>query len=448
MPRDPTPLDPQRRLGAATATLLVIANMIGSGVFVTTGLLLADVASPPAVLLAWLIGGLMAVCGSLAYGELAAALPRNGGEYLLLSRIYHPAAGFVAGWISLVVGFSAPIAAAALAFGAYLHAVESSIPAIPAAVALVATLSAVHAIHVTVGSGLQNAFALAKVLLIAAFVAGGAVLGDPARALASGDRPWFEAVGSPAFAVALVVVSFSYSGWNGAAYLAGEVRRPSRTLPLALAGGAATVTLLYLALNAVFLSAAPASDLSGVVEIGHVAASRLFGEGGGRILSGGIALALVSSASAMIMAGPRVYHAMGEDYRPLRFLAYRTSSGGPAAAVALQAAAAIAMVVTASFGALLMYLGFTLSLCAGLTVAGVFVLRRREPGLPRPYRAWGYPVTPALFVGLSAWMIVHSLIERPVVALAGLGTVASGLGAYALLARPGSRRLDTGATGR
>ncbi|MDI7267523.1 MAG: amino acid permease [Myxococcota bacterium] len=435
MPQDPSAPNPHRRLGTWTAMLLVVANMIGSGVFATTGLLLPDVGSPATVLLAWLVGGLLALCGALAYGELAAALPRNGGEYRLLTRIYHPAAGFVAGWISLVVGFSAPIAFAALAFGAYLHAIEPAVPAVPAGVGLVAVLSALHAIHVTAGGAVQNLFVLAKVLFVAVFAIGGAALGDPGRALPAGGGSLVEGVGAPAFAVALVIISYSYSGWNGAAYVAGEVRRPSRALPRALAGGAAIVTVLYVALNAAFLAAAPANELSGVVEIGHVAAIRLFGGGAAVVLSAGIALCLVSSVSAMIMAGPRVYHAMGEDYRPLRFLTYRTAAGGPAAAVVLQGTAAIALVLTASFGALLTYLGFTLSLCAGFTVAGVFVLRRREPSLPRPYRTWGYPATPALFVALSSWMVVHSLIERPWIALAGLGTVASGLAAYAVLAR-------------
>ncbi len=422
-----------RRLGGATATLLVVANMVGAGVFTTTGLLLVDLRSSATVLLAWLFGGVLALCGALAYGELVAALPRNGGEYQLLSRIFHPAVGFVAGWISLVVGFSAPVAASALAFGLYLHAIAPQVPVTAAALVLVIALSALHAVHVTVGSRAQNVLVVAKVSLIVVFIVGGTLLGDPAQAWSGGGRAVTETVLSPAFAVGLIFVSFAYSGWNGAAYLAGEIRAPAKALPLALIGGTATVVVLYLGLNAVFLSAAPTSELTGVVEIGHVAATRLFGARAGAFLSGAIALALVSSISAMIMAGPRVYQIIGQDYRPLAFLQYRTTRGGPAAAVALQAVVAIAMVVTASFGALLTYIGFTLSLVAGLTVVGVFVLRLREPDLERPYRTWGYPVTPALFVGLSTWMVAHALVERPVVALAGLATIASGLGLYALL---------------
>lgn len=427
--------DADRRLGAITASLLVVANMVGSGVFSTTGFLLRDLGSGQAVLVAWITGGLLALCGALAYSELVAALPHNGGEYQILSRVFHPGVGFVAGWISLVVGFSAPIAASSLAFGKYLGAIVPVVPPVVAAVVLVAVLSALHAVHVTVGGGVQNVFALAKVVLILVLIIGGFVQGDPARVIAGGERSIGEAVISPAFAIGLIYVSFAYSGWNGAAYLAGEVRRPDRTLPLALVAGTLAVAALYLGLNAVFIAAAPFSELSGVVEVGHVAAVHLFGESAGRMLSGLIALALVSSISAMIMAGPRVYQAMGETCPRLAFLGMRTRFGGPAAAVGLQAVVSLSMVLSATFEVLLTYIGFTLSLSAGLTVVGVLVLRVREKDLSRPYRTWGYPVTPLLFAGLSSWMVLHALVERPVIGLAGLGTLGSGALLYLLLGK-------------
>lgn len=439
----PTPATPQigqppRRLGAATATLIVIASMIGTGVFTTTGFLVRDIPSSPAVLLAWLVGGLLALCGALAYGELVAALPRNGGEYQILARVYHPAVGFVAGWISLVVGFSAPIAASAIGFGSYLAAIVPAVNPTAAAAILVVGLSALHAAHVTAGSGLQNAFTIGKVLLIAGFVGGGLVVADPARVFASGTMPVADAVISPQFAVGLILVAFAYSGWNGAAYIAGEVRRPDRVLPLALFLGTGVVVLLYLGLNVVFLASAPPEELAGVVEVGHVAATRLFGPGTGAAVSAVIALALVSSVSAQVMAGPRVYEAMGVDYRRLAVLARRSDRGGPVGAVVLQGTIALAMLLTSTFEALLTFIGFTLSLASGLAVVGVIVLRRREPDLRRPYRTWGYPVTPLLFVALSAWMVVHAITERPVVAAAGGLTIVSGLVVHALVAR-GSR---------
>lgn len=418
-----------RRLGATTAMLLVVANMIGTGVFTTSGYLVRDLDSSMAVLSAWLIGGVLALCGALSYAELAAFMPRNGGEYQLLSRIYHPAVGFVAGWISLLVGFSAPIAASALAFGNYAAALAPWLPVTPAALTLVLAVSVLHATHVTLGGSVQNVFSVAKVLLIVVFIVGGLALGDLSL-LSGGSRSFSTAVISPAFAVGLVYISFSYSGWNAAAYLAGEVRRPARSLPIALLGGTAIVMGLYLGLNAVFLASAPPQRLAGVLEIGHVAATHLFGTRAGGMLSALIALALVSSVSSMVMAGPRVYQAMGEDYKPLAWLRMRTRHGGPAVAVALQAAVAMLMAATASFEFILGYIGFTLSLFTGLTVLGLFVLRRREPHGKRPYRTWGYPLTPALFLLLSLWMVVHALWHRPLAAAAGMGTIVSGLLLY------------------
>ena len=424
-----------RRIGLVTATLLVVANMIGTGVFTTTGFLVRDLESSLAVLLGWALGGVLAVCGALAYAELTAALPRNGGEYQILRRVLHPAVGFVAGWVSLVVGFSAPIAAASIGFGKYAGALVPGLEAADAALGLILVLSLMHGLHVRAGAGVQNLFVAAKVVLILVLIGAGLVLGKPSQAFAGGASPLLDVMMSPAFAVGLVFISFSYSGWNGAAYLAGEVRDPSRTLPRALIVGAGVVTLLYLGLNVAFLGSGPVAGLSGKVAVGHIASLRLFGPEAGRLFSGAIALALVSTVSAMIMTGPRVYQAMGDDFRGLSDLSFRTKGGGPAVAVALQALVAGFMVVTATFESLLAYIGFTLSLSAGMCAIGVFVLRLREPDLPRPYRAWGHPLTTLLFVGLSGWMMAHTLIHKPGAALAGLATILSGLGIYLLVGR-------------
>ena len=430
-----------RRIGAWTAAMVVVASMVGTGVFTTTGLLVRDLGSPAAVLGAWAVGGLLALCGALSYGELAAALPRNGGEYQILGRVFHPALGFAAGIVSLVVGFSAPLAASALAFGHYLAAVAPGFPPMPSAIGIVVLASLLHAFHVRLGGRVQAAVTALEVALVLAFVVAGAVHGDPSRLLATPSG-----AGTRSFAVALIYVSFAYSGWNGAVYLAGEVKEPSRTLPRALLAGTALVVVLYLALNAVFLSAAPAGELAGVVEVGHVAAVRLLGPGAGRVLAALVALVLASSVSAMLMAGPRVYETMGLDYPALSILARRTRHGGPAVAVAFQALVAVGMIATASFAALLAYIGFTLSLVAGLTVAGVLVLRRREPALERPYRTWGYPLTPLLFVALSAWMVAHALFENPASSWAGLATVAVALALHVLLGRRGEARASRDST--
>ncbi len=424
-----------RRIGTPAATMVVVASMVGTGVFTTTGLLLADLGSPLAVLAAWAVGGVLALCGALSYAELAAALPRNGGEYQLLGRIFHPAAGFAAGVVSLVVGFSAPLAASALAFGQYLSAAVPGVPPTTAAVGVIVAAAALHGVHVRLGARAHAVATALEVALILALVLAGATRADPAFLVAQGP----PAPPAPVFAAALVYVAFAYSGWNGAVYLAGEIRSPSRGLPLALLGGTALVVVLYLALNVVFLAAAPGAELAGVVDVGRVVAARLLGAGAGRLVSALVALCLASSVSAMLLAGPRVYEVMGLDYPALAILSRRTRHGAPAVAVAVQAALAAAMIATASFGALLAYIGFTLSLVAGVCVAGVIVLRRREPDLARPYRTWGYPVTPLLFVALSAWMVAHAILEKPAASWAGVATVLAALALQALLGRRAQR---------
>ena len=439
----------ERQLGVRTAALLVVASMVGTGVFTTTGFLVRDLQSAPAVLVAWLLGGLTALCGALSYGELTAALPANGGEYALLSRAYHPLVGFVAGFVSLVVGFAAPTAASAIAFGKYLHRVvpggPEGWPAL-AGVALILLTSLLHVATVRRGSRFQDLATGAKVLFILAFVLAGLGRGEPGRLL-EGDAPLVDAVTSGPFAVGLVYVAFAYTGWNAAAYVAGETRDPGRNLPRALALGTGVVMLLYLGLNGVFLAAAPAEALAGEVEVGHVAAEALFGAPASRLLSAIIALGLVSTVGAQIMTGPRIYEAMGRDHPKLGLLARRRAGGGPIWATLLQAGASIAMALTASFDALLVYTGVTLSLFAALMAGGVFLLRWREPELARPYRTLGYPLTPLVFLALSAWMIAHSIRERPVVAAWAGGTLVLGVVAWALLADRALPRVPDDARG-
>jgi APA family basic amino acid/polyamine antiporter len=422
-----------RKIGLFTAILAVIANMVGAGVFTTTGFLVRDIGSSSAILIGWALGGVVALCGALSYGELVASISENGGEYRLLSNIFHPAAGVVAGLVSLIAGFCAPIAASALAFGSYLQAVLPEVSPTIAAIVLIIVVGGIHSFEVKVGGLFQNVFTIAKVGLIAVFIVGGVVAGDISIMGKSTVMPLSETLLSSPFAVGLIFIAFAYSGWNAAAYLAGEVRRPTKNLPLALIAGTLIVALLYLGLNVVFLSSAPAAELAGKVEVGHVAAVHLFGSQAGALISGLIALALVSSVSAMTMVGARVYEAMGKDFRILAIMKRKQSRGSPIGSIALQAGIAIIMVVTSSFESLLTYIGFTLSLSAALTVSGVFVLRRRQPGLTRRYKAWGYPITPLIFIVFSVWMITHALIEQPVQAIAGLITIIIGLLLYAIM---------------
>lgn len=443
-----------RRLGVGTATLTVVANMIGTGVFTTTGILLDLLHAPALVISVWAAGGLLALFGAFAYAELGARIGRNGGEYRFLTDLMHPALGFVSAWVSLAVGFSAPIAASALAFGEYVSAIGVGAPSRVSASALIVLLSVLHAARVEAGARLQNAFTVGKVLLILAFMAGAAVVGltaDGATATstsslgATGSGGPLRVVSASAVATALILVSFAYSGWNGAAYLAGEVRDPERALPRALVGGTLVVLALYVGLNAVFVGAVPVEALAGQVEVGHVVATRLFGDVAGRVLSGLISLALVSSVSAMIMVGPRVYEAVGVDHPRLRVLTTRGGAGrGPVAATSLQAALALGMVWTSSFETLLIYIGLTLSLSSAATVTCVFIDRRRHPEAERPYRALGHPLTTALFIGFMLAIVAWSVSGQPVAAVASAGTLAVGGALYFLVREPG----DSSTSGR
>jgi len=414
-----------RPLKLAHALALVVSSMVGTGVFTTAGLMLGALGSPRLVLATWAATGVLALAGAAVYAELGAMMPRAGGEYVYLSRAFHPVLGFLSGFVALVVGFAAPVAAGALAFGDYLRALAPGVPARGAAFALVGVTTALHARDVRRAGGAQAAVTGLVVVVIVVFVA---------AALASGRADWSRLVAAPAaghtgpgaLAVSLVLAAYSYFGWNGAAYVAGELRDPHRTLPRALVGGAALVTALYVALNAVFLAAAPAPALTGQVEIAHVAARALFGPRGAAALTALVALALAGSVSALSMTGPRVVQAMSEDRVFFPALARLNARGAPTRAVVLQGALAAVGVATAAFEPLLVYAGFTLSLSAAVTVAGAFVLRRREPDAPRPHLALAWPWSGLAFLALSAFMTVFAIRERPRESLAGLATLVVG----------------------
>ncbi len=411
--------------------------MIGSGIFTTTGFQVSDVPSLPAILIAWLIGGAVAFCGAAAYAELSAALPRNGGEYQILTELFHPALGFLSACVSLVVGFCAPIAVTALVFSNYLRTVipdvyrsgETLLPPggvqSTVAVGLVVVLTMVHLLRVEHGSRFQNLFTILKVSMLAALIIGGLARGDLTR-ITGDTRPIAAAMLTPAFAIGLIYISYSYTGWNAAAYVAGEIQNPGRNLPIALCAGTLLVTLLYLGLNVMFLAAVPREELAGVETVAHAAIEGLYGRSAGQLVSLLIVLGLVSMAGALIMTGARVYETVGQDYLRLRWLAARRSGSGPWAALLLQSIVAVLLIVIGNVQSLIEYAGFMLSLFSGLTVCGVFLLRRRTLQTAAAFRMPGHPLTSLVFVGLMAWIIGVTMWQRPQTALAGLGTLIGG----------------------
>jgi APA family basic amino acid/polyamine antiporter len=438
----------KRDIGLFSATILVVANMVGTGIFTTSGFIIQELGNPYTMLLCWLLGGIFALCGALCYGELGALFPRAGGEYVFLRESLGKCAGFLSGWISLIVGFSAPIAAASVAFSIYFSRafpvsaspqvtvpflgvkIVTISPVTMIAACIIIIFSLLHYRGLLIGSRVQNVLTLFKGSLIIIFIIAGFCVGKGSVSNFSGG-PDLAVVFQDKFAISLIFISFAYSGWNAATYLGGEIKRPGRNTPLALFGGTCVVTGMYLLLNLVYIYALPVKEMSGVLEVGAESAASLFGVMMSKYVSAAIAVCILSVLSAMIMAGPRVYYAMSKDgvffemFRKVHKV-HRT----PASSIFLQGAIAIIMVFTASFDKLLLYIGFTLSLFATLTVIGMIVLRLKEPRLVRTYKTFGYPVTPLLFILGNAWIVYYSITSRPFTSLFGLATIGVGVIVY------------------
>ncbi len=428
-----------KKLGVIAATAIVVANMIGNGVFTSTGYQAASLHDAGTILVAWIVGGVLALCGAACYAELGAMMPRVGGEYVYLREGLHPMIGVMSGWASVLAGFSAPIAASSMAFAKYAAAVDPRLADGTSqkllAIALIVAMTTLHSFSTYVGGRVQTVFTVAKTLLIATFIVLGLTAGHGSTAHFTAQSGGLDNVWTAAFGLALMYVSFAYSGWNAAAYIAGEIDTPERSVPRALLFGTGLVMLLYVLLNVVFLYALPVDVLGGghgapIEEVGDATARALFGASAGKLLSTLIALALVSSVSAMVMAGPRVYAAMAEAGALRRVLARRSGGGAPAGAVVVQGVLAIAIALTGRFDQIVRYVGFTLTIFAAMTVIAMVVMRFTHRELARPFRTFGYPVTPVLFVAGSIWIAYSQIRLNTNESLYGVGTLVFGALAY------------------
>lgn len=429
-------MHPARGVGFRTTTALVIANIIGTGVFTSLGFQVADIHSGFALILLWVVGGVVALCGALCYSELSAALPRSGGEYHLLSAIYHPALGFMAGFVSATVGFAAPIALAAMAFGKYAEGVLCLGSAVAFSFALVWLNALVHLRGLKTGSAFQDLSTIVKILVIAILIAAGFLI-YPKQSISflpqAGDS---SAIFSASFAVALVYVMYAYSGWNAASYITSEIERPERNVPRALLVGTLVVLLIYTILNAIFLATTPMAEMKGQIEVALIAGKHIFGDEGGRVVGAVICLGLISAVSSMTWIGPRVMMAMGEDYRVLRLLGRKNAQGVPVAAMLLQLFIVNVLLLSRSFEKVVIYIQFSLLLCSLLTVVGVIVLRFSRPELARPYRVWAYPIPPLIFAAVTLWMMIYLLRSHLTESLFGVATMLAGLVLYSVAGKP------------
>ncbi|MCB9348595.1 MAG: amino acid permease [Lewinellaceae bacterium] len=427
-----------RKIGWVSAAAIVVANMVGTGVFTSLGLQLQGLSSTWTIMLLWMIGGMVSLFGAFSYAELGTKLPRSGGEYYFLSRIYHPFIGYLSGWVSLTVGFAASVALAAMAMGAYIEKF-APFSAQTVATGAIVLISMVHSVNIRQSSNFQNTFTALKLLLILFFIIACFTLPSESGAMDI-STTWRADLSKPAFAVSLVYVIYAFSGWNAAAYIVEEIEEPARNLPRALIGGTLVVSLLYVLLQLAFLKQATIPQLRGKIEVGQVVAELMFGPAGGRLISFFIALFLISSISAMVWVGPRVVRAMANDYSIWRFMAEDNRNGIPVKAVWLQAGISIFMVATSYFEQVLLYSGFVLQLFTTAAVAGIFVMRWKNGH--SGYSSPGYPWVQLAFLGISLWIMVFLVYDHPRESLLGLANLGLGALSYWLSKAYGSSRTD------
>lgn len=427
------------RIGPFSASNIVIANMVGAGIFTTSGLIMSGIGNPWFLIILWITGGIIALCGALSYAELGAAMPEAGGDYIFLSRLYSPIFGFLAGWVSFVAGFSAPIAASAIGFSEYLFRAfpqlaqagnHGSFPGVHLdkilAIALILLFTLIHLRGLKIGSKIQNWLTIMKVLLIAVLIVAGLSFGK-------GDFAHFSQ-GTPAnfnfstiktIGLSMMWIMFAYSGWNASTYIGSEIKDPERNIPRSLLYGTGIVMILYVLLNLVFVYATPPEEMKGVISIGGLTVKNLFGSSMEFIFSLLIAFALFSSLSAFIILGPRIYYSMARDGYFFKFAAkIHPKYKVPSAAIVVQAVMAIIIVLSGTFDQILTYMGFSLGIFPILAVAGVFKLRDKGKN-KRMIK--GFPVHLILYLFFGVTVLFLSYLERPVESSISLATALAGI---------------------
>jgi basic amino acid/polyamine antiporter, APA family len=424
-----------RKYTFTVAVTLVIANMIGTGVFTSLGYQVGPLPSGFVILMLWLLGGVVALSGAFTYAEISTTLKRSGGEYYYLGKIFHPALGFVSGWMSILVGFAGAISAVAIAIGEYSGELFA-IPVKLTAVAAILLVSSIHWFGVKTGGHAQNILTGTKLSLILFFCLAPFFFDSPKSGInflpQAGD---WDLITSSGFAVSLVFVVYAYTGWNASAYIAGNLENPAKNLPRSLVYGTLIVAIVYLSLNAMFLYSATFSELNGVNDIGNVVANKLFGTRAGAVFSALFSFALLSTLSAMTIAGPRVTEAMGDDFELFKNFSIKNKYGMPYVAILAQAGWSIFLVMVSSFKEIIQYISVSLSIFSMLTVIGVFFLRKQYTLRERPYQMPFYPVLPIIFIVTTCWMIYYVMQDDLKIILYSVATMIPGLLLYLFATR-------------
>lgn len=402
---------PKPHLSMWTSASFIIASMIGTGVFTSLGYQLLEINTIFPLLLLWLIGGIIAFCGALTYGELATTYPRSGGEYSLLSTILHPSLGFGAGLVSATIGFAAPGVLAAIALASYLSIFFQNIEPSLFAILIISLIHIIHVKSIKLGTSFQNISTLIKIIFILVFIAFGLNIENPQSLTLLPVEGDMDVIFGAPFAVSLVWVSYAYTGWNTVIYVAGEVKNPIQNITKSMLVSTSIVMILYLLLNFTFLFTTPLMTLQGEVEVALISGIEIFGVNGGKVISLSISLLLLSTISSYIYIGPRVLAIMGEDYKELNFFNKKNIKGIPVNAFALQFFLSIIFILTSSFEQVLIYTSICLIIISSLTVFSLFFSRFKEKNLSRPYKAFGYPLTPLIYLMLNFWILFYSFIH-------------------------------------
>jgi APA family basic amino acid/polyamine antiporter len=446
-----------RQLGTVSATALVVSNMIGTGIFTTSGYLAGDLGSPGLVVGIWFAGALVALAGALCYAELGSNFPRSGGEYVYLTEAWGPAWGFVDGWVSFVAGFSAAIATSALAISAYLgyfyplldprQGAASDVVIGPLvlhlggghllACGVVVVFTALNVFGVGEVAKLQNVLTGGKLLVLLLFLVLGFALGqgDWSHFSQTAERTSTSPVAAQ-FLISLVFVYFGYSGWNAAVYVAEEIRDPARTLPIALVVGTLLVALFYAALNCLYIYANPLESMKGVEAVGAQASTALFGGAAGGLFAAAMAASLLATVNAMSMVGPRVYYAMARDGAFFRIATrLHPKWKSPWITVIAQGLCCCVLIITGTFQSLVYYIGFTLWLFTALSVFALFKFRKRPEWRPTRWVSFAYPLIPSLYVAANLLVFVYFVNDRRGEAAWSLLTILGGALLYHLYIR-------------
>jgi APA family basic amino acid/polyamine antiporter len=429
----------KRTVGFFSLTNVVVGDMIGAGIFTTSGLLLAQLHDPLLLLVLWGVGGAMALFGALSYGELGARFPKAGGDYAFLSELFSPLTGFLSGWVSFFVGFSAPVAASSLAFSEYL---VRSLPASGGmeyldllkkgiAIGIILVFTFIHYFGLRSGSRVQNLLTVLKVALILVFVAVGFIFGKGSLEHfnvsfpAGAERADLKSIG-----LALMWIMFAYSGWNASTYLGSEVLNPVKNIPRSLITGTVIVTVMYIFLNILYVYGVPAEEMKNVISVGGLTANNLFNRSLDQFFSLFIAVILLSAISVLTIIGPRVYFAMAESGHFFPMAKKINRSHVPGISILMQSGLAIIFIASGTFDQIITLLSFSLGIFPILAVLGIFKLRiQRQSVLKMP----GYPVLPALFILFSLAILILSYLERPVESSIAIGIILAGIPVYYIL---------------